>query len=85
GLVAWTACAWLPGGLRRALAAMALLAATALVNLAPENPYLVNALQVWTPGYFFNFHGATSLAATVWPFLALAWLVRPQGRMHELQ
>lgn len=85
GLVAWAACAWLPGGLRRALAAMALLAATALVNLAPENPYLVNALQVWTPGYFFNFHGVTSLAATVWPFLALAWLVRPQGRMHELQ
>lgn len=74
GLLLWLACAGLAPRLRLALGAVALLAATVLVNLAPNNPYLLHALQVWSPGHFFNFHGVTSLVASAWPFLALAWL-----------
>lgn len=60
---------------QRALAALALLVATVMVNLAPANPYLENTLSVWNPGQFLNFHGATRLVASLWPWLALPWLV----------
>lgn len=60
---------------RVAVAALALLASTALVNLAPENPYSVQVLARWYQGHFFNFNGLTRLAASAWPFLALAYLV----------
>lgn len=63
--------------LRRALAAVALLLATVLVNLAPLNPYLAEAAQVWQAGHFLNFNGLTRLLSMLWPFLALAWLLLP--------
>lgn len=71
---------WLPAGRlhvrwRRALTAIALLLATILVNLAPENPYLANTFQVWNPGQFLNFHGLTRIASNLWPFLALPWVI----------
>ncbi|MDP2793112.1 MAG: VanZ family protein [Sulfurisoma sp.] len=59
---------------RQALAALALLFATVLVNLAPDNPYLINTQQVWVAGQFLNFNGATRLASSLWPFLVLPWL-----------
>ena len=71
----WLLAAALPASLQKALAAVALLFATVLVNLAPDNPYLVNTWQTWSPGQFLNFHGLTKLAATLWPFLALPWLM----------
>ena len=46
-----------------------------LVNLAPENPYLANTWQTWNPGQFLNFHGLTKLVSSLWPFLALPWLM----------
>lgn len=64
--------------LRRAVAGSALLLATVLVNLAPENPYLAAAAQVWRHGHFLNFNGLTRLASILWPFLALPWLLLPQ-------
>ena len=64
--------------LRRALAAIALLLATVLVNLAPENPYLAEATLVWRQGHFLNFNGLTRLLSMSWPFLALAWLLIPE-------
>jgi VanZ family protein len=64
--------------LRRALAAVALLLATVLVNLAPENPYLAEATLVWRQGHFLNFNGLTRLLSMSWPFLALAWLLIPE-------
>lgn len=67
---------------RQALAALALLFATVLVNLAPDNPYLINTQQVWIAGQFLNFNGATSLASSLWPFLALPWLFLLRPR-HE--
>ncbi len=58
-----------------ALAAVSLLIATVMVNLAPDNPYLDQMQQVWNPGQFLNFHGLTQFTASLWPFLALPWLM----------
>jgi len=75
GLMLWFALRPLRADLQRAIAAVALITAVVLVNVAPENPYFAHTLQGWQPGQFLNFHGLTRLAALVWPFLALAWLL----------
>jgi VanZ family protein len=64
----------LPALLRVALAGLALMAGTVLVNLAPPNPYSEVALAAWRQGHFLNFNGLTRLAASFWPFLALPYL-----------
>lgn len=74
-LAIWLAASHFVVPLQRALAALALLVATAIVNLGPGNPYLEHTLQVWNPGHFLNFHGLTEFAAALWPFLALPWLM----------
>lgn len=60
---------------RQALAALALMLAVALANLMPDNPYLEHTLSVWRQGHFLNFNGATRLVSSLWPFLALPWLM----------
>jgi hypothetical protein len=65
----------LPGWLQRIIAGFALLAATALVNLVPENPYAQQELNAWHAGQFLNFNGLTRLLSSVWPFAALAYLM----------
>lgn len=83
----------LPRQAQTAVAALALLAGTAMVNLAPENPYLGHATAQWQQGHFLNFNGLTRLASTVWPFLAVAFLIaarpqrdsRPPDRDHLLR
>ncbi|MDR1934064.1 MAG: VanZ family protein, partial [Candidatus Accumulibacter sp.] len=49
----------LPIPIRIAIAGMALMAGTVLVNLAPFNPYSAAALAVWRQGHFLNFNGLT--------------------------
>ena len=65
----------LPRPARLALAGLLLMAATVLVNLAPENPYFANALQQWPQGYYLNFNGVTHLVSLAWPFAALFYLM----------
>jgi VanZ family protein len=65
----------LPRIARLALAAMLLMAATVLVNLAPPNPYFASTLKVWEQGHFLNFNGLTRLVSAIWPFAALGYLV----------
>jgi len=65
----------LPRKARLALAAVLLMTATVLVNLAPPNPYFAATLKVWGQGHFLNFNGLTHLVSAVWPFAALAYLV----------
>lgn len=74
GLALLTAALLLPRVVQHALAGTALLIATALVNLMPENPYLGNGHAVLNRGNFLNFHGLTQLVASLWPFVALAYL-----------
>lgn len=75
---------WLPARLRQSLASVALLVATALVNLAPDNPYWAASTHIVRQGHVLNFHGATQLMATLWPFLTLLWLglVQPAPAQH---
>ena len=79
GLVAGAAIALLalrlPRTARLVLAAVLLMAATVLVNLAPPNPYFTETLKVWAQGHFLNFNGLTRLVSTAWPFAALGYLV----------
>ena len=78
GCVALASATYLTSALRRVLAAVALLLATVLVNIAPENPYLAEAVLVWHQGHFLNFYGLTRLLSMIWPFIALAWLLIPE-------
>ncbi len=75
GVVLWLIASLMSAPLQQALAALALLIATVLVNLAPDNPYLANTWQTWNPGQSLNFHGLTKLVSSLWPFLALPWLM----------
>jgi len=64
----------LPRLAQHALAGTALLAATALVNLMPENPYLAYNQRLAQYSNVLNFHGLTALVDSLWPFVALAYL-----------
>jgi VanZ family protein len=61
----------LPRTLRLAIAALLLMGGTALVNLAPANPYLAAILKLWQQGHFLNLNGLTRLISALWPFAAL--------------
>jgi VanZ family protein len=65
---------------QRIIAAIALLFATALVNLAPENPYIAASVAVWQPSHFLNFNGLTRLVSSLWPFAALSYLMVGSGK-----
>ncbi|HVY07400.1 MAG TPA: VanZ family protein [Burkholderiales bacterium] len=75
GVMAWLPLARLsaPNAVRAAVACFA--AAVVLVNLAPENPYLVAALKILQHGQFLHFNAMIGLLSSCWPFLALAYLV----------
>ena len=65
----------LPRTARLVLAAVLVMVATVLVNLAPPNPYLTATLKVWHQGHFLNFNGLTRLVGALWPFAALGYLI----------
>jgi VanZ family protein len=74
GVAAALAAVALPRAAQFAIAAMLIMAATVLVNLAPPNPYLTASLRVWQQGHFLNFNGLTRLVSALWPFAALGYL-----------
>lgn len=80
GAVALRVALWLPVTLRFGVAALALLAGVALVNLAPDNPYPSAVSDAWRAGHFFNFSGLTRLASALWPYFALPYLMALQLR-----
>jgi VanZ family protein len=75
GLVVALAAAALPRTAQLVLAAVLVMTATVLVNLAPTNPYLTATLKVWQQGHFLNFNGLTRLVGALWPFAALGYLI----------
>lgn len=75
----------LPASLRIALAGLALMAGTVLVNITPPNPYSAAALITWRQGHFLNFNGLTRLTASFWPFLALPYLTLLGRRIESNQ
>ncbi|HEU4351869.1 MAG TPA: VanZ family protein [Burkholderiales bacterium] len=83
GVAAALAAIALPRTARLVLAAVLLMAATVLVNLAPPNPYLALSLKVWHQGHFLNFNGLTRLVSAAWPFIALGYLIYLASRRRE--
>jgi hypothetical protein len=75
GLVLYLALAGAPRRIMEAGALVMLLAGVALLNAAPENPYLLASVDVWRYGHFLSFNGLTGLVSTAWPFLAGAYLL----------
>jgi VanZ family protein len=73
----------MPRTARLAIAAVLLMIATVLVNLAPPNPYLVATLKLWQQGHFLNFNGLTRLVSALWAFAALAYLMYLAARRRE--
>lgn len=65
----------LPQPARLAAGGLALMLATAVVNLSPENPYLSASIAAWRQGQFLNFNGLTRLVSALWPFVALGYLI----------
>ncbi|HUQ26336.1 MAG TPA: VanZ family protein [Burkholderiales bacterium] len=83
GLVAVLFAVRMPPTARLAMAAVLLMAATVLVNLAPPNPYLVATLKLWQQGHFLNFNGLTRLVSALWVFAALAYLIYLAARRRD--
>lgn len=54
---------------------LALMAGTAIVNFAPENPYFLAALSTWQQGHFLNFNGFTRVLSAAWPFAAVVYVL----------
>ena len=65
---------------RLVLAALALMLGAILVNLAPSDPY-APFLGFWRQGQYFNFNGLTRGLASLWPFLALPYLILVSRRL----
>jgi VanZ family protein len=83
GIVIALAAMALPRVARLGLAAVLMMAATVLVNLAPPNPYLVATLKLWQQGHFLNFNGLTRLVSALWVFAALAYLIYLAARRRD--
>jgi VanZ family protein len=83
GLALALAAVGLPRTARLALAAVLLMAATVLVNLAPPNPYFAASLKLWQQGHFLNFNGLTRLVTIAWPFAALGYFIFLASRRRE--
>ncbi|MBI3528825.1 MAG: VanZ family protein [Betaproteobacteria bacterium] len=75
GVMLWLPLARCPPVRSMRAAAICFAAGLFLVNLAPENPYLVAALQILQRGHFLRFNAMTGLLSSWWPFLAFAFLV----------
>ena len=84
GALAALAAVALPRAARVVLAALLLMAATVLVNLAPPNPYLAVNLTLWQQGHFLNFNGLTRLVSSTWPFAGLGYLTWVAARRTAL-
>ncbi|PRE10290.1 teicoplanin resistance protein VanZ [Burkholderia multivorans] len=63
-----------PATWRAALAAVALLAGIALVNLLPVNPFFDFTLSGWRQGRYVHFNSLARWLAWLWPYAALIWL-----------
>jgi len=76
GVAAWLLLVRAPRRVLVSVAAVCLALGVIVVNLAPENPYLVAALKVWRHGHYVSFNGMTRLLSAIWPFFALGYLIR---------
>lgn len=74
GFVVWLALAPFPRQLQVVVATTCLAAGMALVNAAPENPYVSAALSVWQHGHYASMTEMTRKLSSAWSFVAIAYL-----------
>lgn len=74
GLALLAVASRLPRWSQHSLASFTLLLSTALVNLAPENPFVDASARLLQKGHYLNFYGLTQWVSVLWPFLALVYL-----------
>ncbi len=74
GLLIWMSLLVTPKPLQIAAAAMFLALAMALVNAAPEHPYVNATLQVWRHGHYGSLTELTRVLSGAWSFAAIAFL-----------
>jgi len=91
GLIAGWLLLWgavrLPRPARLGLALASIVAATAAINLAPDNPYLSVPPRLLARGasHFLNFSGIVRALSELWPLLATGYLFYALGaRRHRL-
>jgi len=73
----------LPRRICAALGLIVLSSLIALVSQAPADPYLEERLQTWELGRFINMYGLAQWLGWIWPFAALAWLLRVIARRES--
>ncbi len=84
-LLSATALAW-PARVRAGLCMVLLLLLVLLSSGLPSAGYAPALTQDWSLGRWSNFRGVTSLAAAIWPALAVGWLsiwLVATGRRHN--
>lgn len=59
-----------------ALLVLALGVYLSLLNQMPTNPYFAQALSAWEQGRFIRFHGIAQWLGWIWPYAALAYVMR---------
>jgi len=60
---------------QRVVAIAGLAVTLMLANSLPENGYAAETFAAWSRGRWFNLQALANLAATLWPFAALFWLL----------
>ncbi|HUU72195.1 MAG TPA: VanZ family protein [Burkholderiales bacterium] len=74
GGVMWATLMGLPFSLRVASATTFIALGMALVNAAPQNPYLDASLRVSSYGHYISLIELTNVVSGVWPFAAISFL-----------
>ena len=75
GLLLFLVLARLPRGGGIVSAMLLILGGAALLNAAPENPYIRASVQTWRYGHFLSFNGLTQLVSSAWPIAASVYLM----------
>ncbi len=76
GAVLAVAMAWAGPRLAAALGLMVISGLLAMVWLAAPDPYFAVNLAQWEQGRFIRLHGLAEWVGWLWPYAALAWLLR---------
>ncbi|HWQ39029.1 MAG TPA: VanZ family protein [Burkholderiales bacterium] len=82
GAIAWLALIALPRPVQAAAAAACFALGMAIVNAAPENPYLTAALRVWQHGHYGVVNELTRGLSSAWSFIAIAYLAYAGYRLR---
>jgi VanZ family protein len=82
GGLLWVVLIAAPLAVQIACATTSIALGMALVNAAPENPYLDATLRVWQHGHYASLNDLTYVLSSAWPFAAIAFLTYAGYRLR---